>query len=738
MKNPSVSQHLSLTPFLEHNDGNRLQMSHSQVRQTVPLFHGEPPRVVTGVEPLILSFTRKSSWNGVVLFVHRNFILVKDTDEDKYRIFRVSSKDIPVVSPGQTIKKGDLLCVPEGFYAIGTNGLVLTYGVNLYTSIMNHPLSFEDAYVVSSNTEKRLMSYLPKVLTVVLRDNEFLVPIDPNKQKWHPEIRSFIPRNTPVFIIMNTEIDEKKIIEFPFDIILEHVEIIPNSRIPQHLPGMFRGFLAHQLTKRQLIKEEIAEQCEGDKNIEFLVSAFLGLEGNLVNRNKEWSCVIRIYYKQVQSKLELGDKVTNRHAGKGVISLVVDAQNMPFNYPDYVGTDIILNPMSIISRMNLGTLFELVASRIVMWFQEKVRYMLLIEQRPVDEVKEFILDFYSKVDKSSTKFVLKNLKSLLDTISRKPVENQVKLLSVIEWTFPAPPFQSVTWKELQELALEYVPPVPIPRGYVQNLLTNDEMPNSLSRLGNRLWLEPTTHFTQLFEFAVGKTIRDWWDEMNIPHTENEEYVFLHPFLSLSFVPWIKSKFPPHVILNSGFLYYLKLIHMSSLKLSSRSVGKMSSKHMSPTKSKKNFIMTDSLVDHNLDFGMDLLFDVDEENQDVFSIDDVTPVRLIEEIDTSTLEEGGFPELKSQKMISVVQSGGVLLNSAQRVGEMETINLIAYDCVEYLQDLLTLYSDDVIGKLNTVLQLMFSPNPNLKIKRLTRETAALETIMSYLKLFDIDL
>lgn len=634
----TVSPQISLIPFANHDDGNRLHMAASQLRQTVPLIYGEPPMVITGFEPLFINLNRTVDYNGIVKFVNRRVIVIYNEDEKKHEIIRLAATDIPVVSIGDRVSPNTIVAVPEGFKSKTLlNDYYYSFGINVYTGILNHPYGFEDAYVVSPEMKTKFASYIPEVKSIILEKDEFLIPLDENGALLPP---LNTPIKGPILIISNTNL-RKRVIELPFEVIIDYIQVSVNKKLPlqEEIPPYFRGFLARKLQEaRELYNFLLKETDEETAN---RVYQLLALEGTHAKDSKNWSCVITLYFKKLQTGLDYGDKITNRHAGKGVVSHYEN--NMPFSIPDNQKVQLLLNPMSIISRMNFGTFMELLASRIIYWFKKRVDK--LFAEGNLEEAINKIIKFYSIVDKTPGKQFLQQVDRLLREIyTNVSPQDACNMLSKINWQFPATPFYSVSVDELKALAINIIPSVSMSKDMILEALY--QYGNFANKLFDRI-----TNFKPFGEIYI-----------NIKDDKSESF-FINPLLSV-------GKYgDKYIILNSGFLYYMKLIHLSKLKLSARSIGELNVKNLQPKKVKKAFVTQESEFYYG--------------SEDLIEIGDV--------IMNSSEEAEEYYQFS---------------NTPQRVGEMETFCLISYDVLDYLKELL-IQSEDLKSKVNVILSLLFN-------------------------------
>lgn len=636
----TVSPQLSLIPFANHDDGNRLHMAASQLRQALPLIYGEPPIVVTGYEPLVISLNRKSEWNGVVKFVNRRVIVIYDEEEKRHEIVRLSYADIPIVSTGDRVSKGSLIAIPQGYRTktiLDDN--YYAYGINVYTGILNHPQGFEDAYVIDENLKNRFASYIPEVKQIILKRDEFLIHLD--EENILPPLNK--PIKGPILIISDTSL-KKRVIELPFEVVIDYIQISVNKKLPlqEDIPPYFKGFLSRKLQEaRELYTTLIKETDEETAN---KVYQLMSLEGTYAMDSKNWSCVITIYFKKLQTGLDYGDKITNRHAGKGVVSHY--ERNLPVSIPDNQKIQLLLNPMSVISRMNFGTFMELLASRIIYWFKKRIDGLL--EEKNLDEAIIKINRFYNVVDKTPGKHFFKQVDRLVRHVyTNISKEDACKMLSKINWQFPATPFYSVSLDELKGLARNIIPSVSMKETTIKEMLY--QYGEFSEKLFNRI---------VSYEPYGGIYI-------NINTTPSDHSFFIDPLLS---VGKYEDKF---VLVNSGFLYYMKLVHLSKLKLSARSIGEINIKNLQPKKVKKSFITQESEYDYGY------------ETEELVELTDIM----------ENYENEG-------------EEYYVFGNTPQRVGEMETFCLISYDVLDYVKELLT-QSEDIKSKLNLVLSLIFN-------------------------------
>lgn len=347
-----VSVATSLIPFLEHNDANRALMGSNMQRQAVPLIKPSAPLVSTGVEEKAAydsGYLVVSDFDGTVQEVDASKIIIK-TKEGKlktYHLYKfrrsnqytcISQK--PLVKRGQKVKKGDALADGPSI----DNG-VLALGQNLLVAFMPFEgANFEDAIIISER---------------VVRDNLFSsVHIedfycDIRETKLGPEITTCDIPNVSEEKLRN--LDEEGIIRIGAevkagDILVGkispkgEVELTPEEKLLQAIFGeQARDIkdtslvLPHGKSGR-VIRVRVFSRDQGDK-----------LEPGVIKR-------IQVEVAKMRN-LRAGDKLSGRHGNKGVVSQVRIVEDMPY-LEDGTPVDIILNPLGVGKRMNLGQILE--------------------------------------------------------------------------------------------------------------------------------------------------------------------------------------------------------------------------------------------------------------------------------------------------------------------------------------------------------------------------------------------
>ena len=347
-----VSVGTALIPFLEHDDANRALMGANMQKQAVPLLRAEAPYIGTGMETRAARDAADmilAAEDGVVLEVDGGQIVVeyKKAGRVTHRLhkFERSNQDTcinqrPAVAEGQKLVAGDVIA--EG---PSTDNGELALGKNLLVAFMPwEGYNFEDAIILSERLVK------DDVLTSIhIHEHE----VDARDTKLGPEeITRDIP-NLSEEILM--DLDERGIIRVgaevdPGDVLVGKVtpkgetELTPEERLLRAIFG----------EKAREVRDTSLKVPHGETGKVIDVKVF--------SRDDEHELppgvnqLVRVYVAQ-KRKISVGDKLAGRHGNKGVISRILPIEDMPF-LSDGTPVDIILNPLGVPSRMNVGQVLE--------------------------------------------------------------------------------------------------------------------------------------------------------------------------------------------------------------------------------------------------------------------------------------------------------------------------------------------------------------------------------------------
>nr|QUS63681.1 RNA polymerase beta subunit [Haslea silbo]QUS63885.1 RNA polymerase beta subunit [Haslea silbo] len=344
-----VSVAASLIPFFEHDDANRALMGSNMQRQSVPLILPQKPIVGTGLENQIAidsGMTLTAQTSGIVNSVTANKIIIRDQNGKKliYKLQKYLRSNQqtcinhrPIVWKGEKIKSGQILTDGP---AITDNELSL--GQNVLVGYMPwQGYNFEDAILIS----ERLV--YDDIFTSI-HIERYKIEIDKNTEtseqttKNIPNLSSSEVKHLNDDGIVNIGTFVK-----PGDILVG--KIISNNT-------------SEQLPESKLLRAIFGAKAKGIKDNSYrMPDGEYGRVIETVTFNRRTKLTykfekIYVFIAQIR-KIQVGDKIAGRHGNKGIISRILPRQDMPF-LPDGTPIDIILNPLGVPSRMNVGQLYE--------------------------------------------------------------------------------------------------------------------------------------------------------------------------------------------------------------------------------------------------------------------------------------------------------------------------------------------------------------------------------------------
>jgi DNA-directed RNA polymerase subunit beta len=348
-----ISVSTSLIPFLEHDDANRALMGSNMQRQAVPLLQADAPLVGTGVEQRAAHDSGDviiSPVSGVVVEVTGDQITVKEDGANKKHVMKLSKfersnqgtciNQKARVAEGEKVKAGALLAdgpsTDEGELALGRNLLVAFMPWEGY--------NYEDAIILSERLVKHDL-----LTSIHIEEHE----IDARDTKLgSEEITRDIPNVAEESL---RDLDDRGIIRIgaevgPGDYLVGKVtpkgetELTPEERLLRAIFG----------EKAREVRDVSLKVPHGESGKAIAVKEFRREDGfDLPPGMNE---LVRVYVAK-QRKISAGDKLAGRHGNKGVIAKILPEEDMPF-LEDGTPVDIILSPLGVPSRMNLGQVLE--------------------------------------------------------------------------------------------------------------------------------------------------------------------------------------------------------------------------------------------------------------------------------------------------------------------------------------------------------------------------------------------
>jgi len=344
-----VSVAASLIPFFEHDDANRALMGSNMQRQSVPLLLPQKPIVGTGLENQIAldsGMVINAQRAGIVESVTANKIIIRENSGRHYKYdlqkYQRSNQETcinhrPIVWEGEKIKSGQMLTDGPGIISSE-----LSLGQNVLVAYMPwQGYNFEDAILIN----ERLVY---EDIFTSIHIERYEIEIDRTA-----EMSEQTTNNIPNLSISDVQnLNEDGIVTIgtfvkPGDILVG--KIIPKDD-------------SEQLPESKLLRAIFGAKAKGVRDTSFRMPE--GEYGRVIetltfNRRTKLAYKfekIQIFIAQIR-KIQVGDKIAGRHGNKGIISRILPRQDMPF-LPDGTPIDIILNPLGVPSRMNVGQLYE--------------------------------------------------------------------------------------------------------------------------------------------------------------------------------------------------------------------------------------------------------------------------------------------------------------------------------------------------------------------------------------------
>lgn len=346
-----VGTSAALIPFLANDETNRALMGTHMQCQAVPLIIPQSPVVGTGMEEVVginMGRAIQADADGDVIYADAKKIIIKTKDGEQTHTLQKFSRSPqstcysqrPKVSIGQKVKKGDIIIDGSA-----TDDGELSLGQNLTIAYMSFDgLGYEDAIVVSDRVSKE-----DRLTSIHIEEHETAVV----ETKLGPEETT---RDIP-----NVSEEQLKYLDED-GIVVVGAEVGPNDILVGKIaPKGETELSAEERLLRTIFGEKAREVRDTSLRVPHGEKGTV-IDIKILSREKgdelEHGAVKKIIVKIAQMrKIVVGDKVAGRHGNKGVISKIVPAADMPYQ-ADGTPVDIIISPLSVLARMNLGQLLE--------------------------------------------------------------------------------------------------------------------------------------------------------------------------------------------------------------------------------------------------------------------------------------------------------------------------------------------------------------------------------------------
>ena len=347
-----VSVSAGLIPFLEHDDANRALMGSNMQRQAVPLLRTEAPYIGTGLERRVAVDSGAlvvSKVDGKVVYVDASKIIIEDENgkEHKYRLLNYERSNAsmclhqtPLVSLGEEVKVGSILADGPA-----TKGGDLALGRNILMAFMPwEGYNYEDAILISDRLRKddvftsiHIEEYEIEARNTKLGDEEITREI--------PNISEEALRKLDAngIITIGSEVG-------PGDILVGKTAPKGETEPPAE-EKLLRAIFGE---KARDVRDTSLRMPHGSKGTVVEILELSRENGDELKAGVNKAIKILVAEKR---KITVGDKMSGRHGNKGVVSRVLPAEDMPF-LADGTHLDVVLNPLGVPSRMNIGQVLE--------------------------------------------------------------------------------------------------------------------------------------------------------------------------------------------------------------------------------------------------------------------------------------------------------------------------------------------------------------------------------------------
>lgn len=347
-----VGTSASLIPFIAHDEANRALMGTHMQCQAVPLVHPESPIVGTGMESTIAEVMKRvvrSPINGKIMYADSEKIVIEEQDgkKDTFKVetFQRTSQATsytqrPLVNSGQIIKKGDVIIdgpsAQDGELALGRNLLIA------YCSLDG--LGYEDAIVISDRLvrENVLSSiHIEKYEAAVVETK--LGPEETTRDIPNVSEEDLANLDETGIVVLGSEVG-------PGDILVGKIAPKGETELTAE-ERLLRAIFGEQARE---VRDTSLRMPHGERGTVINIQILDRKEGDEL----EPGTIRKIIVEVAQFRhVVIGDKLAGRHGNKGIISRILPVADMPY-LPDGTPIDIIISPISVLARMNLGQLLE--------------------------------------------------------------------------------------------------------------------------------------------------------------------------------------------------------------------------------------------------------------------------------------------------------------------------------------------------------------------------------------------
>ncbi len=418
-----VSVAASVIPFLENDDANRVLMGANMQRQAVPLIKPYAPWVGTGNEYKIAhdsGMVTVSDFDGKVVEVDGNHIAIEDDKGNvhtknlvKYRKSNQNTciNQTPIVELGEEVKIGDTIsngpAIQNGELSLGRNVLVGFTTWNGY--------NFEDAIILSKRlvqddvyTSIHIDEYTLQCMVTKNGDEEIVrdMPNVPESAK------RFLDANG--IVMVGAEVKEGDVLVGKITP-RGQVDLSPEEKLLQTIFG----------DNSKNFKDSSLKVPYGGEGIVAAVKRFTNSDEDGAELDDDVIEVVKVYIVQ-KRKIQVGDKMAGRHGNKGIVSNIVPVEDMPF-LDDGTPLDVLLNPLGVPSRMNIGQILEIHLGLSARELGKKELLSIVYNKKGIDE----IISTYGLI-KSVAESLYNDINKLIESKNVKSFDDLLKEVSTFD------------------------------------------------------------------------------------------------------------------------------------------------------------------------------------------------------------------------------------------------------------------------------------------------------------------
>ncbi|MGX7588956.1 DNA-directed RNA polymerase subunit beta [Candidatus Vidania fulgoroideorum] len=437
-----ISVASSMIPFLEYNDSNRTLMGANMLRQAIPCIKADYPYINTGFEKQIIKNIRKEKkYEGKIIYKDFKYIVIKNNKKLKIVENNINER----TNQNTTVRKffnakvGDILKKKKIFKYACIKNKMISLGRNLKVAFLIwRGYNYEDSIVISEKVIRKdyFTSLHSEKVEIIVGENNLIsgkitqkVPNLSNKKIKKLNKNGIIKLGTYVKegdILIGRKILCKNISFTPEERIFNAIKknkkpnIIDYSfRTPKGIFGVVSEILFYKKKKKRknIIKTIKKANEHSKRKIKGIKKIII-----IINHRK---------------KLSVGDKMSGRYGNKGVVAKIIPEYDMPFTN-DGTSYDIILNPLSVPSRMNIGQLIELKYGFLIILIKKYIKFYIK-KKRKINKLYKIIFkkrrkinskEFYKKINICSIQFKKKKnkkFKRIINFIRKDNIFRNLKI-----------------------------------------------------------------------------------------------------------------------------------------------------------------------------------------------------------------------------------------------------------------------------------------------------------------------